>query len=649
MAITMAAKSGKYYRDAVKSNEKLEQTVKQILEPHKDESIYKTIKEKEDIAQIKALGQQVFGEVINARDIKSEMKNLRDLNAAVEKISYVNNKPKKSKYTAVEINEANKVFNLAKERAGKYVKAQYTASNYNNDPHLIINTYIDYLQAKYEKEKDIFELARYDQAKASSYRLVHKNPSKDLINKMETDSMKRINERLAFEVGNIKSIENKYAEFKGMSDPMYTYINGLHFADKKNTGVPLAMDRATAEAPKQFWKKMSEADSKIVVTEGMKTNPDYLKAEALSQFFSGDQMNALLSRDLAGANSKLTNQLNEIASNYHIRGVKKKMVEMRKEYKAFMKSEDVKAIKEMLEKAVKLGGTKNSWFGASREKEYDSFVRSHADLFLKKDADGYTKFQTTAAWIMAYEAAFGTLREISTVGTKNVAKDQIKKERTDAVNELVQNVLNGKVYSEFIGSNGAQKPELKAQAYFDTSKMATLGYSKITDLLDSTKSLGISGLSKVEQDEFEKARKKIEDAAAANTQVDAIDAFSVIKYGNKAMLLQFENLLPSKSRASIKRSLIGQFDGIDVSSKDAAEKLEKARASFLTSVLFESQSSSVTGAVRKALGTLEYKKARRTILDAYGNDFTGYTDASWSYVNDVLKKACSSVQGMVFV
>jgi hypothetical protein len=161
--------------------------------------------------------------------------------------------------------------------------------------------------------------------------------------------------------------------------------------------------------------------------------------------------------------------------------------------------------------------------------------------------------------------------------------------------------------------------------------------------------LSISSLSKAEQDEFEKARKKVEDAVAANQQVSAIDAFSVIKYGNKALLMQFDNLLPAKSRTSIKRALVNQFDGIDVSAKDAAEKLEKARASFLTSMLFEGSNTSITSAVKKAFGPAEYKKVKKTLLDAYGNDFAGYTDASWSYVNDSLKKACGSLQGVVFV
>ncbi|MEM0202076.1 MAG: hypothetical protein QXR73_02775, partial [Candidatus Micrarchaeaceae archaeon] len=189
---------------------------------------------------------------------------------------------------------------------------------------------------------------------------------------------------------------------------------------------------------------------------------------------------------------------------------------------------------------------------------------------------------------------------------------------------------------------------VQAQA-LDANSIYKMGYAKITDLLDSTKALNISSLSKAEQDEFEKARKKMEAASAANQQVDTIDAFSVIKYGNKALLLQFENMLPAKSHASIKRALVNQFDGIDVTSKDAAEKLEKARASFLISMLFEGSNTSINGSVKNAFGPSDYRKVKKTLLDAYGNDFAGYTDASWNYVNDSLKKACASLQGVIFV
>jgi hypothetical protein len=66
-------------------------------------------------------------------------------------------------------------------------------------------------------------------------------------------------------------------------------------------------------------------------------------------------------------------------------------------------------------------------------------------------------------------------------------------------------------------------------------------------------------------------------------------------------------------------------------------------------MLFEGSNTSITSAVKKAFGPAEYKKVKKTLLDAYGNDFAGYTDASWSYVNDSLKKACGSLQGVVFV
>ena len=657
MPITIAAKSHKYYNKALINSANLAQTVEQVLKPHDNEPAYTALKMEEAAGQIKGLGQQVFGEAIDARGIKSETEKLRELYTAAEKISSINKNPSQKKYSATEINAAKKeindardVLDIAKDTASKYVKPQYSARQYNNDPYLVINTYIDYLQAKYGKEKDVFEQARYDQKNAANYHLVDKDPSKDLINKMEADAMKEINNRLASKVGSIKTLENKYDEFKGVSDFLYTYIKGLNLTDSKGIGVPLSMDRTTAEAPKKFWSKVNEVESKLNVTEAMKKNPDYLKAEAYSQFFSGDQMNSMIAASLADPNSaELTRQLTDMASNYHVKGLKKKMVRMRKEYKEFLKDSDVQAVAEILKTAVKLGSTKNSWFGAAREKEYDALVKRNADLFLKKDSKGYTEFQKIAASIITYGAAFGALREMTTLGTKNVAADKLKKDRLEIVNKMKESALKGEIYNEYISELEFVKASAKAQPSMDQAVMTTMGYSKITDLLDNTKTLSISSLSKAEQDEFEKAKKRIEDAVAANQQVSAIDAFSVIKYGNKALLMQFDNLLPAKSRTSIKMALANQFDGIDVSAKDAAEKLEKARASFLTSVLFEGSNASVTKSLKNAFGSAEYKKVKKTLLDAYGNDFAGYTDASWSYVNDSLKKACGSLQSVTFV
>jgi hypothetical protein len=650
MPITIPAKSNKYYKKALKSSDTLVQTVDQVLKPHENEAAFVTIKTKDDVGQIKGLGQQIFGEVLNAQGIKSEMKRLRELHGAVEKISYVNKNPNQKKYSATEINDAHNVFDMSKERADNYVKPQYRASQYAGDPYLMINTYIDYLQSKYGKEKDVFEQARYDQKNASTYHLVDPDPTKDLINKMEMDAMKGINSRLAAEVANIKTIENKRTEFKDVSNSMYTYVNGLKLTDPKNIGKPLTMDKATAMAPKEFWSKVTQIESKINVTPAMLKDPQYLKAEAYSQFFSGNDMNSIIALNLADPSAaELTRQLTEMASNYHIKGLKKKMVKMRKEYKEFLKKAEVQAVKEILEKAVKLGSTKNSWLGASREKAYDDLVKSHSDLFLNKNSAGHSKFQIVAANLISYEAAFTALREMTTLGTKNVAADKLKQDRLHIVDDLKKKSLNGEIYNEFIGKLESAKPTATASNLIDQAVLTTMGYSQISDLLDNTKTLNISSLSKAEQDEYEKSRKKIEDAVATNQQVGAIDTFSVIKYGNKALLMQFDSLLPAKSRTSIKMALVKQFDGIDVSSKDAAEKLEKARASVLTSMLFEGSNTSITNAVKKAFGTAEYKKVKKTLLDAYGNDFSGYTDASWSYVNDSLKKACGSLQGITFV
>ncbi|MEM0154491.1 MAG: hypothetical protein QW814_01500 [Methanothrix sp.] len=650
MPITIPAKTAKYDEKASITSEKLSKTVKEVLQPHENDSVYKSIKLVEAAGAVKANGQGVFSEVVTAKGIKSEMKALRDLNDAVEKISYVNKNPKQKKYSATEINDAHNVFDLLKERAEKYTKSQYTASQYANDPYLIINTYVDYLQVKYEKEKNVFEQARYDQANAKNYHLVDKDPSKDLINKMEMDSMKEINGRIAEYVGKIKSIENSHPEFKDESNLVYTYANDANIMDPKNIGKQFVISSAAAAASKQFWEKIKSVESTIKVTEAMKKDPQYLKAEAYSQFFSGEQMDSLIAKYLSDPNALLSNQLNEIVLNYHKKGVKKKIVEMRKEYKEFIASDDVRAVKEILDRAVKLGKTRNSWLGASREKDYDSFVSSNASLFLNKDSEGYSKFQKVAASIIAYEAAFGTLKTITSLGDKHVAFDKIKMDRLNLVKELTDKASKKELYSEYVTQNGIKTSAGITQAQLlNQDSINKMGYAKITDLLDSTKTLDISSLSKAEQDEFEKARKKMEAASAANQQIEAADAFSIIKYGNKALLLQFENMLPAKSRMSIKRALVNQFDGIDVTSKDAAEKLEKARASLLTSMLFEGSNTSITGAIKNAFGPSEYRKVKKTLLDAYGNDFAGYTDASWSYVNDSLKKACASLQGITFI
>ena len=234
-------------------------------------------------------------------------------------------------------------------------------------------------------------------------------------------------------------------------------------------------------------------------------------------------------------------------------------------------------------------------------------------------------------------------------GTKNITIDKIRAERQGIIKEMENKALTGQIYNEFISGIESSKTTSAAPATMDQSAMSMLGYSKANELIDSTKTLNISSLSKAEQDEFEKAKKRLEMAATANQQAGAEDIFSVIKYGNKALLLQFENLLPAKSRTSIKMALIKQFDGIDVSSKDAADQLEKARASVLTSMLFEGSNTSITNGVKKALGPAEYKKVKKALLAGYGNDFSGYNDANWSYANDSLKKACSTLQGITFV
>ena len=650
MALTTYSKTRKYLESSNKSAERLAQNVGEILGPHANDTIYKSITEKEDISQIKHSGQEIFNDAYTAYEIKSEMRDLRKLNESIRIISYVAKNPAQNKYGAGKIQEAHNIFDLAREKAEKYVKPQYSVNHYISDPHLMINTYIDYLQAKYQKDKDVFEQARYDQNNASNYKLVNRFRSKDLINKMEMDAMKGIQGRLISEVASIKTMENKYPELKGVSDYALAYVNKFDLTNKKNIGNPVPKDKTSLMPPKDFWTTLNKVESGLKVTEGMKNDPSYLKAEGYSQFYSGDKMNALITTLLADPKTNhLTQELEDIATNFHKKGLKRKMVHMRIEYKEFMRNSSVRAVNQILTAAVKLGSKSGSWRGASKEKEYDYLVQKHADLFLQKDANGYSKFQKIAAETIAFDAAFKALRTITTFGTKNIAIDKIRAERQGIIKEMVNKASTGQIYNEFISGMESSKTTSAAPATMDQSAMSLLGYSKANELIDSTKTLNISSLSKAEQDEFENAKKKIEDAVTANKQPSAIDTFSVIKYGNKALLLQFENSLPSRSRASIKRALLGQLDGIDVTAKNAAEKLEKARASFLTSILFESSSTSITNAVKTALGPSEYKQVKKTLLDAYGNDFAGYTEANWSYVNDSLKKACSTMPGLAFI
>ena len=468
MPITIPGKSGKYYGKAFKSSEALSQTVDEVLKPHENEATFVAIKTKGDIGQIKELGQQIFNEALNARDIKAEMKMLRDIHGAtVNTVSKVIKNPNKKKPSGPEVNNARDVIDIAKEKAAKYVESPYKAIQYNNDQRLVINTFINYLQAKYPECKDVFEQARYDQKNASAYNLVNRKTKKDLINKMEMDAMKVINGRLASELANIKAIENKHPELKDISNPMYTYVNGLKLTDPNNIGKPLSMDAATAMAPKQFWSKITQTESKLNVTPAMMKDPQYLKAEAYSQFFSGKDMNSIIALNLADPSSaELTRQLTEMASNYHKKGLKKKMVKMRKEYKEFMKKAEVQAVNEILKKAVKLGNTKNSWLGASREKAYDDLVKSHSDLFLNKNSAGHSKFQIVAANLISYEAAFTALREMTTLGTKNVAADKLKQDRLHIVDDLKKKSLNGEIYNEFIGKLESAKPTATASSIF---------------------------------------------------------------------------------------------------------------------------------------------------------------------------------------
>ncbi|MCL5680340.1 MAG: hypothetical protein M1465_03315 [Candidatus Marsarchaeota archaeon] len=604
---------------------------------------------KEVIAQGTQLGyietafSKIINEAVNTRELKDELKKFRELDYAVNVVMNVN------KHTPAEVNEAHHIFNLRKEEVRKLIGQPYTESQYKAEPRLLMNMYIDYMEAKHQKEKKFFEELRFDQNNTAKYKITNKtNPSKDLINQIELKCTTDISNRIYSEwISNIKTLENRSKDLSGLTKLMVDYVDSLRLTSPSSVGKPLEINKLS-EPTKAFWRRIKELDKNIKAGPEMEKNPEYLKHLGFMQIMNVPEMSELIEKELNGPDG-LTEKLSKIADTFHKRGSKKEIVEFRKLLHAGMNSEDVRLFEDMLKASVKLGKKKNSIFGAALEARYDKLVQDHADFFTKKDADGYTKWQKIAAEIIASATAWQTLSNIVNLHSDGIAFEKVKSDRQKFVSELSDNASNGLIFNTYLHDRDMDelKPS-KVKAEDFKRDIGILGYSDVADVLSSISLIPIQKLEQAERGDFEKSMRAIEAAKAASSQANLADAINVIKYGNKAQLLDYENLLPSKDRERTKKMLLNQFNAIGPD-ESYTENLAKARAALYIQMLLNGSNEDVTNAAKKALGAKAFREAKKKLLSDYMNDFEGYTVSEWNETNAILEKACEAQKDIVFI
>ena len=621
-----------------------------------DDSKYKEIKLQinfeKDVGNMEKAAVNVSQETVGARDLKSKLQTLRDVADAVQVLTDVKN------HTSQEVNDAHNTINIAKEEASKLVKKSYSAKQYKTEPRLVINMYLDYIEATHPGEKSVLEQLRFDQNNNTQYNITNKDKSKDLINKVELESMNNIKNKISSKyISTIKSLEDKRpGEFNGLTKLVESYVDSLKLNDPASVGKPLVIDKPTAKPLIEFWGKIQNISKNAKFDPELEKNPEYLKYSAYAQFMEDKEMSALINEYMNGPGG-VADKLNEIVENWHKKGLKKLIINFRKELNKNMESDAFKALtgggkNGILGYGLKLGKKTNSRYGESLEKGYNQFIVDHANLFLKKDGDGYTEFQKTAARAIVNYYAAMKLSDIANVHSKGVHYEKSKGERLEILNKIKEEAKSGELFDRYLIEEKIRKPsntkQTSANAVADTS---LLGYSNAAEILsNNVQSIPISKLSQPERDDFNKSWNNIEAAKASNAQMDAADLLNVIKYGNKALLLGYEDLLPSgKARAPTKKELLSQLNAVDPKAQDATEKLEKARTAILFQMLLNSSKTTVVSEVKNALGQKEFRELKKKLGEGYINDFDGFTPYEWEKVNKALKKASQSQQGILFL
>ncbi|MCL5102357.1 MAG: hypothetical protein M1544_03310 [Candidatus Marsarchaeota archaeon] len=611
--------------------------------------------------------QALFKEAIAARDIKNDLSRLREFSKQVEVYSDSKN------HTADEVKEASIAINTFNEEAVKFIKENareeeykkfvYKAREWGRNPSLLYNTYMEYMKIKYDdgtgKLGKVFEKMEYSDANKSAYKLEDSDPSKDLIRKMESECMVILSARIANDISEMKNMENRNSTVSNLSKYAKEYADSLKLTDPSNIGKPLVIDKNAANSPKKFWEEMASIKLSLPLAEQIRkelenkkdymnatdlekrrmllenvdkklaTDPEYLRARAYYDFMNDPAMNALIKDNI----DAYTGRLQNIVNTYHKKGVKKEIVKIRKELKRSINgSAAAEAIMNIYTLGIKLGDMVNKRKGAEKEEEYNMIFSTNRDMFTKTDANGYTEFQKIAAKIIAYDELMSAFKEIVNQ-PKGIAIEKKKADRMEIIKELSANANNGTIFTSYLALKGLreakQQEDQQSQGTFDFN---TMGYSSGADLVAALKKLDSSKLSDAEKTDFENSLKNLEAG-----KYSAADSINAIKYGNKALLLQNDNLLMGgKGRATARKQILGALDSVDPTAANAQEKLLAARADFLISVLLKGSNSSLTKEVNSKLG----KKAVKGLLDAYGKNFDGYKPDDWNNTNGLLKQAC---------